>query len=345
MCDHLTSVAGKASMRAWEVRDGSLGLRTVEMPESDETTEVIRVVLAGVCASDVAKLTKAVIPTPAGQPWRPGHEIVGLTVGAGGSERLVVANPLVPCGKCDRCLAGDINVCPHISMVGWGRPGGFASHVAVPRAGVVEVPAGLDEGVAVLADPVAVAVHGIRCGLGHPAGRLAVIGGGALGVASAAYAASVGWPTDVLVRDTSRLAAVAGTIDADIRPLSSVRPGEYDAVVDAAGGIDDTTFLAALDAVRDGGRIIVQTSYYPGVRLSRDLREPIRRALTIVGSFTFCRRDGDDFRIGLDFLARDSHWAQAYVGRRYPLEQLPRALTDLRTDGPARPVKAVLAVG
>jgi threonine dehydrogenase-like Zn-dependent dehydrogenase len=210
---------------------------------------------------------------------------------------------------------------------------------------VIELPAGLDDSVAVLADPMAVAVHGIRCGLGPPAGRLGVIGGGALGVASAAYAAALGWHTDVLVRDTSRLASVAGILDATIRPLSSVRPREYDAIVDAAGGADDTPFVAALDAVRDGGRIVVQTTYSPGVRLSRDLREPIRRGLTVVGSFTFCRRGGDDFRMGLDFLARNNDWAKPYAGQRYPLEGLPQALDDLRAGGPDRPVKAVLELG
>jgi threonine dehydrogenase-like Zn-dependent dehydrogenase len=333
------------AMQAWEVREGRLHLHTVEKPEPDDQTAVIRVVSAGVCASDVAKLSKDAIPAPPGQPWRPGHEIVGYAADAHGREHPVAVNTLVPCGECDRCRSGDINVCPTLRLIGWALPGGFAECVAVPRAGVIELPAGLDDSVAVLADPMAVAVHGIRCGLGPPAGRLGVIGGGALGVASAAYAAALGWHTDVLVRDTSRLASVAGILDATIRPLSSVRPREYDAIVDAAGGADDTPFVAALDAVRDGGRIVVQTTYSPGVRLSRDLREPIRRGLTVVGSFTFCRRGGDDFRMGLDFLARNNDWAKPYAGQRYPLEGLPQALDDLRAGGPDRPVKAVLELG
>ncbi|MEV6847340.1 alcohol dehydrogenase catalytic domain-containing protein [Actinoplanes sp. NPDC051411] len=333
------------AMQAWEVRDGRLDLHTVEKPEAGGDTSVVRVVSAGVCASDVAKLTKEVIPTPPGQPWRPGHEIVGYAADAYGRERPVAINTLVPCGACDRCRAGEINVCPHLRLIGWALPGGFAPFVEVPRAGVVSLPDGLDDSVAVLADPMAVAVHGIRCGLGPPAGRLGVIGGGALGVASAAYAAARGWRTDVLVRDTSRLASVAGILDATIRPLGSVRPGEYDAIVDAAGGKDDTAFVAALDAVRDGGRIVVQTTYHPGVRLTRDLREPIRRGLTVVGSFTFCRKGGDDFRLGLDFLAGHSDWAKPYAGHRYPLDGLPQALDDLCSRRPDRPVKAVLGIG
>jgi threonine dehydrogenase-like Zn-dependent dehydrogenase len=329
-------------VHAWEVREGALHWCDVPEPTPRSNEIVVRVRSAGVCGSDVAKLGKAVIPTPPGRPWRPGHEIVGLVSGSDGVERLVAVNALVPCGTCIRCQAGEVNVCPDLQMVGWHLPGGFAPYVAVPEHNVVEVPAGVDEMTAVLADPMAVAVHGIRCGLGRPGGRLGVIGAGAVGTASAAYAAATGWQTDLLVRNPARVAGVEASLDVNVRSLQSVRPGEYDAVADAAGGVDDTPFAAALDAVRDGGRILVQTAYYPGVRLSRDLREPIRRALTIIGSFCFCRRYGDDFAEGLAFLARGAAWAKPFVGSRYPLDALPRALADLHGPGTQRPAKVVL---
>jgi threonine dehydrogenase-like Zn-dependent dehydrogenase len=330
-------------VQAWEVHEGTLRWWPVPRPEPQPDETVVRVALAGVCGSDVAKLTKDVIPTPPGRPWRPGHEIVGWEVG--GDEHLVAVNALVPCGQCLRCQIGEVNVCPGLRMVGWHLPGGFAPYVAVPRRNVVRLPSGLDETTAVLADPMAVAVHGIRCGLGDPAGRLAVIGGGTLATASAAYAASLGWRTEILVRNPAKLGRIANSLDAVVRPLSSVRAGEFDAVVDAASGIDDSPFVAAVDAVRDGGTVIVQTAYYPGVRLSRDLREPIRRSLKIVGSFTFCRRDGrDDFADGLAFLAGNRGWVKPFVGNLYPLADLPRALADVCTPATNGPAKALLRV-
>jgi threonine dehydrogenase-like Zn-dependent dehydrogenase len=87
----------------------------------------------------------------------------------------------------------------------------------------------------------------------------------------------------------------------------------------------------------------VQTAYYPGVRLSRDLRELMRRSLTVVGSFTFCRRHGrDDFAEGLGFLARNAGWAKPFIDNRYALADLPRALAALAAPGGARPAKVVL---
>ena len=331
-------------MCAWEVERGRLEWVDRELPTAGADDALIRVTSAGVCGSDVAKLTKAVIPTPPGQPWRPGHEIVGWSTAPDGRTHLAAVNALVPCGKCARCRDGDINVCPSLRMIGWHLPGGFAPYVAAPRPNVVELPTQLDEAIAVLADPMAVAVHGIRCGLGGNTGRLAVIGGGALGAASAAYAASRGWQVEVLVRDPARVAVISDTLGIPVRSLASAPAGEFDAVIDAAGGVDDSPFLVAMDVVRDGGTVVVQTSYYPGVRLSRDLREPIRRGLRIVGSFTFCRRNGDDFTNALAFLASNNNWAKSFVGHRYALADLPRALTDLRASTSQRPAKVVLAI-
>lgn len=330
-------------MRAWEVQRGRLEWIDQEPPTAGPDDALIRVTLAGVCGSDVAKLTGAVIPTPPGQPWRPGHEIVGSSTDSEGRTHLVAVNALVPCEKCARCREGEVNACPRLRMVGWHLPGGFAQYLAVPRDNVVELPPQLDEAVAVLADPMAVAVHGIRCGLAARTGRLAVIGGGALAVASAVYAASRGWEVEVLVRDPARAAVTSETLGIPVRSLRSAPAGGFDAVVDAAGGADDSPFLAALDVVRDGGTVVVQTSYHPGVRFTRDLREPVRRGLTLVGSFTFCRRGGDDFTQALAFLALHNGWAKPFIRHRYALADLPQALTDLRSTSFERPRKIILA--
>ena len=329
-------------MWAWGVRDGALHWGRSPRPAPARGETLVKVALAGVCGSDVAKLTKDRIPDP-GYSWRPGHEIVGWDLRSH-PERLVAVNPLVPCGRCDRCAVGHIDLCPELRMLGWALPGGFAEYVTVPVSGAVPLPDGLDATHAVLADPTAVAVHGIRCGLGHLVPRrLAVIGSGALAVAGAAYAASIGWDVTLIVRGDEKREALTGTLKASV---AFGAPGRhFDAVVDAASGHDDSPFTAALDLVRDGGVIVAQTSYHPGVRLSRDLREPIRRALTITGSFTYCRSDGhDDFAIALDLLAARPSWAARYVGDAYPLADLPQALAALSSGVAGRPFKAVLSV-
>jgi threonine dehydrogenase-like Zn-dependent dehydrogenase len=327
-------------MRAWQAFGGGLqfSLRPVPAPKADET--IVRVTLAGVCGSDVAKLTKAVIPDP-GYPWVPGHEIVGTDLLGG---RTVAVDPLIACGDCPRCRLGEINLCPTLQMVGWHRAGGFAEYVAIPRRNLVAVPAALTAGRAVLTEPVAVAVHGVRCSVPFaPPGQLAVVGSGALAVASAAYAASLGWNVVVVARDPAKLAPLNGLLDASVLALAAASERSCDVVIDAASGGDDSSFSAALDLVRDGGVIVVQTAYYPGVKLSRDLRDPIRRALVVVGSFAFCRRGGhDDFVEGMRFLTADGRWADLFVAERFALRRLPEALDAVRRRDERRAVRAIL---
>lgn len=57
---------------------------------------------------------------------------------------------------------------PDLRTVDWHLPDGSASHVSNPKRNIVELPPGLDEATAVLANPMAVAMHGVRCGLGRP---------------------------------------------------------------------------------------------------------------------------------------------------------------------------------
>ncbi|MEU4360513.1 hypothetical protein [Promicromonospora sp. NPDC023987] len=152
---------------------------------------------------------------------------------------------------------------------------------------------------AVLADPMAVAIHGLRCsGLGRP-GRLAVVGAGTVGLLTAAYGALIGWDVTVVHRGANLDERAAG-VDARLATLDEATTSTpFDVVVDAASGSSPAPLALALDLVRDGGTVVVQNAYHPGVRLGTPLRDIFRRSVRLVGSFSFCRRDGNDFGLAL----------------------------------------------
>ena len=81
-----------------------------------------------------------------------GHEFVGVRADTG---QLVAVNPLVTCGTCDRCLAGQQNLCRTRALIGVHRSGGFAEEVAVPIGNIHELPAGTSVLAAVLIEPLA----------------------------------------------------------------------------------------------------------------------------------------------------------------------------------------------
>jgi NADPH:quinone reductase-like Zn-dependent oxidoreductase len=70
-------------------------------------------------------------------------ESVGAGVGGIKPGDAVVVNPGVSCGRCERCLGGQDNLCPEYQILGEHRWGGYAELVTVPSANVLPKPAGL----------------------------------------------------------------------------------------------------------------------------------------------------------------------------------------------------------
>jgi threonine dehydrogenase-like Zn-dependent dehydrogenase len=286
-------------MKAWEVRHGELNLHEVEPGHPRKGETVVHVSHAGICGSDLPKLLRPngfTLP----EPWRPGHEIVGTDP----TGRTVAVDPLVPCGDCSRCMTRDTHLCGRLQRLGWDRPGGFAEQVVVPAENVRPVPSDVDRLHAALADPAAVAIHGLRCNpVGSP-GQLAVVGAGTVGMLTALYAHQEGWKVSVVHRDgRAPHQDVAEAVPAAFVSLAAV-PLEktFDVVVDAATGANPAPLDLALRLVRDGGAVVVQNAYHPGVRLPASLRGLFHRSIRLIGSFSYCRREPDDFTLALDLL-------------------------------------------
>jgi threonine dehydrogenase-like Zn-dependent dehydrogenase len=316
-------------MKAWEIRNGMLGLHDVEEPTPSDGQVLIHVRHAGLCGSDLPKLLcpgDFALP----EPWRPGHEITGTDT----AGRAIAIDPLVPCRTCTRCTDGTTHLCPDLRRIGWDLPGGFAEQVAVPVANARPLPDDLDLLTAVLADPAAVAVHGLRCNDLGPPGRLAIIGAGAVGLLTALYANQQRWTATVLHRHgRAPYSPVVEAIPVTFQSIADLLPGEpFDAVVDAATGTDPAPLEIAVRLVRDGGAIIVQNAYHPGVRLPVPLRNMFRRSIRLIGSFSYCQRQQpDDFTQALDLLRSHATQAATLITQTARLADLPATLRSRST--------------
>ncbi|GAA1934909.1 zinc-dependent alcohol dehydrogenase family protein [Streptomyces sodiiphilus] len=324
---------------AWAVRNRVLARFPAPVGGSQAgDTTLVRVRHAGLCGSDVAKLNhpwQGRLP----EPWYPGHEIVGIDAETLGS---VVVDPLISCRSCHSCDRGHVHLCPGLRRIGWDLPGGLADRVRVPRNSIVPIPHLQDPAHGVLADPMAVALHGVRCGLRGRSGRLGIVGGGVIAVCTAVCAAEAGWDVHLLVRSPSRSHQLRQVLGRHISLHAAGLPA-CDAVVDAASGHSDAPVRQALKAVRDGGTILVQNAYAPRVALSVPLRDVFRRSITLRGSFSYCRADGhDDFRDAIEVIRKGGDWAALMTGHRLPLSQLPRGLKDLTNEAHDRPFKVLL---
>lgn len=285
-------------MRAWEIRNGKLDLHEVAPVQAAEGEAIVRIKHIGICGSDLPKLVRPqVFALP--EPWRPGHEIVGTDP----TGRVVAIDPLISCGTCNACAAGDSHLCPGLRRLGWDLPGGFAEQIVVPAANAHPLPNGVDPLHAVLADPAAVAIHGLRCTPISPPGRLAVIGAGTVGLLTALYANQHGWQVTVIHRDgRPPPRAIVDAVPATFQPPRLPENSGFDVVVDAASGAHSTPLELALHLVRESGTVVVQNAYQPNVVLPLPLRDIFRRSIRLIGSFSYCRRSLGDFEMGLKLL-------------------------------------------
>ena len=162
------------------------GFEIVEVPLPDCGRDLVRVRIeaCGVCGSDL-HLYHGDLIAPG---HTPGHEMAGV-VDAVGSDvtgvsvgTRVAIEPLQSCGSCEYCSSGRDSICPKLQLYGMQLQGGFAEYVAVPARRVFPVAGDLAPEIAALAEPVAVALHGLGRGGFEEGQRVLVLGGGAIGL-------------------------------------------------------------------------------------------------------------------------------------------------------------------
>jgi threonine dehydrogenase-like Zn-dependent dehydrogenase len=128
----------------------------------------------------------------------------------------------------------------------------------VPERALVRLPAGAALGDACLVEPLAVVLHGLRRARAVGGERVAVIGGGAIGLCAVAAARAAGAEVALEARHDAQRAA-GERLGANARPT-----GSFDLVVDAAG--TESSFAKAAELARPGGRVALVGSYWTPVQ-------------------------------------------------------------------------------
>jgi (R,R)-butanediol dehydrogenase / meso-butanediol dehydrogenase / diacetyl reductase len=170
----------------------------VPVPAPGPGEVLIEVSHCGICGSDLHFL----IEWGGKQGAIEGHEYAGriAAIGPGVTEwsigDAVVDGPGERCGRCEYCRANRPFLCVDRNRVGTGEnqwQGAFARYTRVSAQSLLRVPEGLSLRHAALAEPLAVALHGItRSGGARPGTRWLVTGGGPIGFLSVAALRALG---------------------------------------------------------------------------------------------------------------------------------------------------------
>lgn len=261
-----------------------LTLRRLDLPEpvAGPGEVLVEVRAAGICGSELEGFrSQSPFRVP---PLVMGHEFAGVRLDTG--ERVVV-NPLIACGRCDRCLRGLRNVCRERALVGVQRDGAFAERVAVPESCCVPLPDGVSFASGALVEPFANAVHALSLAQLHDPQprRVGVIGAGMLGLATALVAQQLG-VRDVAICDLSderlAMARAAGVASAGER-----LEGEFDVIVDAVGSAA-TRAVSAAQTVPGGSAVWIGLH---GADAGFDGLALIRGERRVLGTFAYVERD------------------------------------------------------
>ena len=243
---------------------GDLSLLTREAPEPRSGEVRVRVAWTGICGSDVDLRDGDRHPPLARYPVVPGHEWSGVVeaVGEGVDPRLVerpvVAENIRPCPSCPACLAGDATSCQTgYDETGFTLDGAWADHVVVPAALLHVLPDDADLRSAAGLEPSACAAAAVARAELRPGQRVAVVGGGTIGLLMTQLARAA--EADVTVVDPqpakAALAALCGAVDF-LSPLGArEQAATFDVVLEAAGAIG--TAASAVRLARRGGRVVL----------------------------------------------------------------------------------------
>lgn len=259
------------------------------VPEAGEV--LVKVEAVGICGSDMHAYHGHDSRRPA--PLILGHEAAGRIVGGPRDGERVTINPLVVDPACPYAIEGRWHLSPTRQIISMPpRPGAFAEYVRIPERNVVAIPESMPMAHAALAEPVAVAWHAVRIGvekLHQPlaACRVVVLGGGAIGLASAIVARHFG-AKDVRIVESNPLRA--GLIEAE-EGFAVHAPGaageagrdSVDLVIDAVGA--KATREAASAMVRPGG-VIVHAGLLPGMD-GLDIRKITLQEVTLTGTYCY----------------------------------------------------------
>lgn len=300
-------------------------MEVVDVDEPPGTGELLAMRAMGICGSDLEYLrigTRQIL----------GHELAGVS--ADGTP--VVVEAVWGCGECEPCRRGAYNLCAEAHReraLGLSADGGMVEHFRAPAAHLVPVPEGLDLGDASLVEPAAVSWHALRLAETGPGKRVAVVGGGALGLLAVAGARRQGGE-DVALEARhphqkeagERLGARVGT------------DGLYDAVIEAAGSLD--SLARCIELVAPGGTISVLGVHFGPVQL--DWLALFLKEARVVPSLAYCVHEGGrEFEDAAAMLAADPDIPRTLITHRFPIEEAPEAFRTA-ADRAAGAIRVVL---
>jgi NAD+-dependent secondary alcohol dehydrogenase Adh1 len=270
-------------------------------------------------------------------PYVLGHENAGWVHEIGSAVTnvavgdTVIVHPLVTCGLCRACRAGDDVHCENNLFPGISVDGGFAELLKTSARSVVKLDPSLHpKDIAALADAGLTAYHAVKkaATILYPGSRAVVIGAGGLGHIGIQCLAAM-TPAEIIVIDPSeRARALAGEIGADTTIAADGK--QVDTILemtDGKGAEAIIDFVGEKGAIEDGVAMLRNAGSYFVIGYGENINVPtidiISREINFIGNLVGSYNDL------AELMTLTAQGQVTLHTSSYPLEAVNDAMADL----------------
>ena len=268
----------------------ALAITNFEKPKPGLKECLVKVLACGICGTD-RHIYHGEYPST--KPVILGHEFGGVIEEVGPSSKfkvgqVVSVDPNIVCGKCIDCQAGRTAFCPELTALGVNINGGLAEYVLTPDTQIYPVSNGLNPLHLAFIEPLACSIRGLDLANLKGGEKVAVLGGGVIGLLVVQLAKLAGASEIVLItrqkfrRDVALKIGATRVIDPNSEDVNTAVTN-MDVVFECAGAVE--TFQQAQNIARRGGSVIVLGLTAADVTLEVNPFNIVVNELRIQGSF------------------------------------------------------------
>jgi NAD+-dependent secondary alcohol dehydrogenase Adh1 len=316
-----------------------LTLDSVDEPKiTDPHDVIVRMGGAGLCRTDL-HIQEGQWAEKSGVelPYTLGHENAGWVHELGSAVSnvevgdTVIMHPLVTCGLCRACRAGDDVHCENNTFPGISVDGGFADLLKTSARSVIKLDPRLEpKDIAALADAGLTAIHAVKKAAEslHPGTTAVVIGAGGLGHIGIQCLNAM-TPAEIIVVDPSEKArALAGEVGAD--KTVAADGNQVDTVLemtDGKGAEAIIDFVGEKGAIQDGVAMLQNAGSYYVIGYGENINVPtidiISREINFIGNLVGSYNDL------ADLMTLTAQGQVTLHTSTYPLDAVNDAMADL----------------
>ena len=299
---------------------------------------IVRLGGAGLCRTDLhVQEGQWAEKSQVALPYTPGHENAGWVHEIGSAVTnvavgdTVIMHPIMTCGLCRACRAGDDVHCENSQFPGINTDGGFAELLKTNARSVIKLQPSLHpKDIAALADAGLTAYHAVKkaAALLHPGTRAVVIGAGGLGHIGVQCLKAMTAAEIIVIDPNEQARALAAEIGADHTVAADGK--HVDTILEMTNG---TGAEAVIDFVGESGVIpqgiamLRNAGSYFVIGYGEDIVVPtidvISREINFVGNLVGSYNDLDEL------MTLTAQGKVTLHTSTYPLDAVNDAMADL----------------